>query len=115
MNEYQQKHDSGELVWREELETMVDNQKVSGMMFHVGGSVIWVLIRSPFVGFNEAESMNIFSRKKFPDGFNSEHGRKVGKAILRKLYLEHKEYAATVKARQEKEELIRTMSNEDVS
>lgn len=115
MNEYQKKHDSGVSVWMEELETMVDDQRVEGMMFHLDGSVIWVLIKSPFVGFSESDSMNILSRKGLPDGFNSEHGRKVGKEILRKLYLEHKEYAATVKAQKEKEELIRTMSIEDAS
>jgi hypothetical protein len=102
----------------EELETEVDNQKVSGMMFHLGGMVIWVLIQSPFRGFCRADSMNISSRRFYKDGFNSDYGRKVGKSILRQLYLDHKDYAAIVKAKEEeeKEEQLRTMmTSEDIS
>lgn len=117
MNEYQKKHDSGELVWMEELETMVDDQRISGKMFHLGGSVIWVIIQSPFSGFTKADSMNIVTRRFFPDGLNSEEGRKRGKALLRHLYTEHKDYAAVVRAKEEerKEELSRTMTTDDVS
>jgi hypothetical protein len=116
--EYQKKHDSGTPVWMEELETMVDDQRISGMMFHLGGSVIWVVIQSPFSGFTEADSMNITSRRFYPDGFNSMEGRKRGKALLRHLYIEHKDYAAIVKEKEEteKEERLRTMmSSEDIS
>ena len=84
-------------------------------MFHLNGSDIEVMITSPFSGFNKGLHMFYLARKIFPDGFNSDHGRKRGKALLRELYIEHKEYAAIVAAKQEKEELIRTMSNDDVS
>jgi hypothetical protein len=117
MNEYKEKYDSGLLVWMERIETIVDEQQIAGMMFHLDGSVIQVLITSPFSGFNKADSMNIISRKAYPDGFNSDHGRQRGKTILKQLYLKHKEYAAVVKANEakESEDLVRTMSNEDPS
>lgn len=117
MNEYQKKHDSGTSVWMERLETIVNEQQISGMMFHLDGSVIQVLITSPFQGFNKADSMNINTRRAYPDGFNSEYGREVGKALLKELYIEHKKYAATIQAKEEKEkeDLIGTMSSNDVS
>lgn len=117
MNEYREKHDSGQLVWMEELETMVDDQRISGMMFHLGGSVIWVIIQSPFSGFTKGDSMNIVTRRFFPDGLNSAEGRKRGKALLRLLYTEHKDYAAVVRAKEEerKEELRRTLGVDDIS
>ena len=117
MNEYQKKYDSGSSVWMERIDTIVDKQQISGMMFHLNDLFIEVLITSPFNGFSKGQQLSPYARKVFPDGFNSEYGRKQGKALLRELYLEHKEYAATVKAKEdkEKEELIRTMSNDDVS
>lgn len=116
--EYKKKHDSGTPVWMEELETIVDDQRISGMMFHLGGSVIWVIIQSPFTGFTKSDSIGVIIRQAFPDGFNSMEGRKRGKALLRDLYTQHKEYAAIVKAKKEKEEeeRLRTiMSSEDIS
>ena len=118
MNEYQKKHDSGTSVWMERLETVVDGQRLRGIMFHLNGSDIEVMITSPFDGFNKGLHMAYFCRSIFPDGYNSDHGRKQGKALLRELYLEHKEYAAIVKAKRDKEyeeNLRRTMTSDDVS
>lgn len=117
MNEYRTKHDTGLTVWMEHIETVVDEQRLSGVMFHLDGSDIHVAINSPFSGFNKSLHIAYFCRTVYPDGFNSDHGRSRGKELLQELYLEHREYAAVVKARQEKEaeELARTMSSEDAS
>ncbi len=117
MNEYKEKHDSGLLVWMERIETVVDEQQISGMMFHLSDLFIEVLITSPFNGFNKELQLSPYARREIPDGFNSDYGRKVGKTLLKQLYLKHKEYAAVVKANEDKEseDLVRTMSDEDPS
>lgn len=118
MNEHKNKYDSGLSVWMERIETRVDQQIISGNIFHLNGSDIVVQITSPFDGFTATLHMAYFCRTVYPDGFNSDHGRSRGKQLLRELYLEHREYAAAVQAKRDKryeEELARTMSSEDIS
>lgn len=116
MNEYQKKHDSGKPVWMEQVETVVDDQKISGMLFHLDHSHIEVLITSPIYGFTLGSRMNGFCQS-VTGGFNSPHGYRQAVKHLQTLYLRHKDYAAIIKAEDEKEaeELARTMSSEKIS
>ena len=116
MDEYQKKHDSGKPVWMEQVETVVDDQKISGMLFHLDHSHIEVLITSPIYGFSLGSRMNGFAQS-VTGGFNSPHGHRQAVKHLKTLYIEHKEYAAIVQAKREKEaeELARTMGSEDIS
>ncbi len=84
-------------IWMEEIRISVDEQEVTGVIFHIGSADINVQIQSPFAGFNEGAHKPHFARGIFPDGYNGEHGTEAGKAMLKQLYLDHKDYAESVK------------------